>query len=96
MPGICNDRVADRDAARRQSAPKHRKAPIARAGAWRFRLGGSKAMPSSTRRNVADYSDNKDPRRERYCIAEIDGDNLGCTLQVKDPEVAARAGSNRG
>jgi DNA-binding MarR family transcriptional regulator/GNAT superfamily N-acetyltransferase len=35
---------------------------------------------------VADFANNYDPKRERCWIAEIDGENVGCIMLVKDEE----------
>ena len=62
--------------------------------------GSSPATPSSTRRNtagrepfeglcaqiVADFVNKYDPKRERCWIAEMDGENVGCVLLVKDSD----------
>jgi GNAT superfamily N-acetyltransferase len=39
---------------------------------------------------VADFANNYDARRERCWIAEVDGDNAGCVMLVKDSEEVAR------
>ena len=61
-------------------------------------------MPSSTRAEygwtepfeglcaqiVADFVNNYDPKRERCWIAEMDGENVGCVMLVKDSADVAR------
>jgi DNA-binding MarR family transcriptional regulator/GNAT superfamily N-acetyltransferase len=39
---------------------------------------------------VADFVNNHDPKRERCWIAEMDGDNVGCIMVVKDSDEIAR------
>ncbi|HZD92087.1 MAG TPA: helix-turn-helix domain-containing GNAT family N-acetyltransferase [Pseudolabrys sp.] len=39
---------------------------------------------------VADFANNNDPQRERCWIAEMDGDNAGCVMLVKETEEVAR------
>jgi DNA-binding MarR family transcriptional regulator/GNAT superfamily N-acetyltransferase len=42
-------------------------------------------------RIVADYSQNYDPKLERCWIAEMDGENVGCVMLVKDDPKARKA-----
>ncbi len=39
---------------------------------------------------VADFANNHDPAHERCWIAEMDGDNVGCVMVVKDSDAVAR------
>ena len=39
---------------------------------------------------VADFVNNHDPKRERCWIAEMDGENVGCVMVVKDSDEVAR------
>jgi DNA-binding MarR family transcriptional regulator/GNAT superfamily N-acetyltransferase len=39
---------------------------------------------------VADFANNNDPRRERCWIAELNGENVGCVMLVKDSDEVAR------
>ena len=39
---------------------------------------------------VADFVNNFDPKRERCWIAELDGENVGCVMLVKDERGVAR------
>ena len=39
---------------------------------------------------VADFANNYDPARERCWIAEMNGENVGCVMLVKDSEEVAR------
>ena len=39
---------------------------------------------------VADFVNNYDAKRERCWIAEMDGENVGCVMLVKDPDNVAR------
>jgi DNA-binding MarR family transcriptional regulator/GNAT superfamily N-acetyltransferase len=39
---------------------------------------------------VADFANNNDPKRERYWIAEMNGENVGTVMLVKDSEEVAR------
>ena len=40
---------------------------------------------------VADFVNNYEPKRERCWIAEMDGENVGCVMLVKDHDRASRA-----
>jgi DNA-binding MarR family transcriptional regulator/GNAT superfamily N-acetyltransferase len=39
---------------------------------------------------VADFANKNDPKRERCWIAELDGENVGCVMLVKDSDEVAR------
>ena len=39
---------------------------------------------------VADFANSNDPQRERAWIAEMDGENVGCVMLVKDSDEVAR------
>lgn len=41
-------------------------------------------------RIVADYANDNDPQRERCWIAEMNGENIGCVMLVKDDDEVAR------
>jgi DNA-binding MarR family transcriptional regulator/GNAT superfamily N-acetyltransferase len=39
---------------------------------------------------VADFANNNDPKRERCWVAEMNGENVGCVMLVKENEATAR------
>jgi hypothetical protein len=81
------------EAPRSAASPERARRRLAISAGWIKQLRGAVRGPGA--QNPRRLADNNDPQRERCCIAEIDGNNVGCTLLVKDSERVARAGSSR-